>query len=136
MVDGVFFIWGGRDLNDLFADGAGYGTATSSWESMSPTGAPSARFTTHRESGWTLVADGVWTATIVLVGGLSAPGSYLRDGAVYDVERDEWQAIPAWTSPASHAFGAAGFAADEIVLWGGRDGSTLTNQGIRYPLPD
>jgi hypothetical protein len=37
---------------------------------------------------------------------------------------------------ASHAFGAAGIASDVLVIWGGRNGSTLTNEGARYSLSD
>jgi len=135
---GAFFVWGGRNLNDLFDDGAGYDVGLlSNWESMSSFGAPSARFATDRESGWAFVMDPATTnESIVIIAGLDAPGSYLADGAIYDVNGDDWEVIPAWPSQASHAFGAAGLAAGELIVWGGRDGTTLTNQGVRYRPPD
>jgi hypothetical protein len=135
--NGSFYVWGGRNLNDLFDDGAGYDIAGSQWDSMSSFDAPSARFAADRESGWAFVMDPETNdEKILLVAGLQAPDAYLTDGALYDVDADEWEAIPAWPSPASHAFGAAGIAAGELVVWGGRDGATLTNQGVRYRPPD
>jgi hypothetical protein len=138
LANGSFFVWGGRNLNDLFDDGAAYAVGgISNWESVSSFGAPSARFATDRESGWAFVMDrGTSDERIVLIAGLDAPGSYLTDGAIYHLDRDDWEAIPPWLSTASHAFGAAGIAAGELVVWGGRDGATLTNQGVRYRPPD
>ena len=137
--NGDFFVWGGRNLNDFFDDGAAYSVGSfSSWDSVSSFGAPSARFATEREAGWAFVIDpGTTSERIVLIGGLDALGSYLADGAIYEVDSDDWMAIPAWPSTATHAFGAAGIAAGELVVWGGRnDENTLTNQGVRYRPPD
>jgi hypothetical protein len=69
---------------------------------------------------------------MALLGGLSAPSSYLTDGAIYDTEVDNWSRIPSWPGGSSHAFGAAGIASGEIVVWGGRNGTALTNEGARY----
>ena len=132
-----FFVWGGRDLNDLFGDGASHTPGDFNWDEIEPSGAPSARFATDRESGWTFVMEPESNAArIVILAGLNAPSSYLTDGAIYDADRNEWSAIPAWPTMASHAFGAAGVAAGEIIVWGGRDGAPLTNQGVRYRPPD
>jgi hypothetical protein len=134
---GVFFVWGGRNLNDFFDDGAAYDIAASDWESMSSFGAPSARFAADRESGWAFVMNPETNdEKILIIAGLEDSGMYLTDGALYGVDADSWEAIPAWPSPASHVFGAAGIAAGELIVWGGRDGSTLTNQGVRYRPPD
>jgi hypothetical protein len=137
--NGSFFIWGGRNLNDLSDAGAAYDVGgISSWQSVSSFDAPSARFATDRESGWAFVMDpGTLDERIVLIAGLEAAGVYLADGAIYDVDQDDWEAIPVWPSTASHAFGAAGIAAGELVVWGGRDDENrLTNQGVRYRPPD
>jgi hypothetical protein len=138
VVDSTFFVWGGRAVTDIFGDGFGYGLGTSNWDSISQESAPSARFAIDRESGWTFVADPEgFRPSVVVIAGFDAPGSYLTDGGIYDAEGDEWIAIPAWPSTASHAFGAAGIASEELIIWGGRDGTTtLTNQGVRYPLSD
>jgi hypothetical protein len=135
--DATFFVWGGRDVNGPFGDGFGYSIAAAQWEEMSDESAPSGRFAIDRESGWTFAVDPEgFRPAIVVLGGLDAPGSYLRDGGVYDTDDETWDDIPAWPSMASHAFGAAGIASDELVIWGGRNGSTLTNEGARYPLSD
>lgn len=136
LVDTTLYVWGGRDLDGSFRDGSGYGLATTQWEPMGERSAPSARFVVNRESGWTLV-DGEGSGSgVVVIGGLDAPGSYLRDGGVYDTDRNEWDAIPAWPTTASHAFGAAGIASGELIIWGGRADATLTNEGMRYQLSD
>jgi hypothetical protein len=134
-LDTTFFVWGGRDLDGLFGDGFGYGLGTSEWNSMNTSSAPSARFVVHRESGWALVDTEDLGATIVMIAGLDAPGSYLRDGGIFDAENNEWSDIPAWPATASHAFGAAGIASGELIIWGGRAAdATLTNEGVRYEL--
>ncbi len=133
----AFFVWGGRDLNDLFNDGASHAPGGLDWDAMSSRGAPSARFATERESGWTFVMDAESNdPKMVVIGGLVAPSDYLKDGGIYETDRDNWKPIPAWPSQASHAFGAAGIAAGELIVWGGRDGSTITNQGVRFLPPN
>jgi hypothetical protein len=137
--NGEFFVWGGRNLTDFFDDGASYGVGSfSNWGSVSSFDAPSARIATNRESGWAFVMDpGTTSERVLLVGGLDAPDSYLTDGAIYEVDSDDWEAIPAWPSTATHAFGVAGIAAGELIVWGGRrDENTLTNEGVRYRPPD
>jgi hypothetical protein len=136
----AFFVWGGRNLDGLLDDGASHSPGGFSWQSMESRGSPRARFAIDRESGWTFVMNPEMSnEALVLIAGLDAPGSYLADGATYDTTREEWKAIPAWPSQETHAFGAAGLAAGELIVWGGRDGRdemTLTNQGVRYRPPD
>jgi hypothetical protein len=129
LVEGQYYSWGGRDVDDLFADGVRF--QVGDWSALPSDGAPSARYTSHGESGWAWAIDGV---SMALLGGLYAPSSYLADGAVYDTTSEVWSAIPAWPGSASHAFGVAGIAGGEIVVWGGRDGTALTNEGARYLL--
>jgi N-acetylneuraminic acid mutarotase len=132
-----FFVWGGRDLSDLFGDGATHTPGGFDWDEIESRGAPSARFTTDRESGWTFVmAPETSDVRIVIIAGLDAPSSYLRDGAIYNEAEDNWSGISNWPTMASHAWGAAGVAAGEIIVWGGRDGTAITNQGVRYRPPD
>jgi hypothetical protein len=127
-VAGEYHTWGGRDVDELFADGVHY---TGWWADMTSQSAPSARYASHRESGW---AWAFGNASMVLLGGLDAPSSYLADGAIYDTSADEWSPISAWPGTASHAFGTAGIAAGELIVWGGRNGVELTNEGARYLL--
>jgi hypothetical protein len=127
-VDGRYYTWGGRDLDNLFDDGMSY-NPLDTWESIEQSGAPSGRYSAFRESGWSLAVDERW---FILLGGLDNPGTYRSDGARYDTQAAAWSAIEAWPGSASHAFGAVDWVAGEIVVWGGRDGSALTNTGVRY----
>jgi hypothetical protein len=136
LADTTFYVWGGRDLDELFGDGSGYGLGTAEWAPMGTSSAPSPRFAVNRESGWTFVHEEDFGLSVVLIGGFDAPGSHLRDGGIYDTEREEWNPIPAWTATASHAFGVAGIASGELIIWGGRADAGLTNEGVRYSLSD
>jgi N-acetylneuraminic acid mutarotase len=129
-VAGQYYAWGGRDVDGLFDDGVRF--QVGDWSELARDGAPAARYASHRESGWAWAID---DSSLALVGGLDAPSGYLRDGAIYDTTSERWSAIPAWPGVSSHAFGVAGIAGGEIVIWGGRNGSVLTNEGARYLLP-
>jgi hypothetical protein len=126
-VGGNYYAWGGRDVDDLFDDGVRF--QVGDWEALPTEGTLPPRYASHRESGWSwAVAD----VRMVLLGGLDAPSGYLTDGAMYDTVDRTWSTIPAWPGVASHAFGVAGIASGEIIVWGGRDGTELTNEGARY----
>jgi len=124
-----FHTWGGRDVDEIFADGTRYDVGR--WADLPTEGAPAARYGSHRESGWSWADGGTG---MVILGGLDAPSSYLTDGARYDRDADAWTPIAPWPGGASHAYGAAGIAAGEVVVWGGRSGAALTNEGARYLL--
>jgi hypothetical protein len=126
-VGGNYYAWGGRDVDDLFDDGVRF--QVGDWEALPTEGTLPPRYASHRESGWSWDVDDV---QMVLLGGLDAPSGYLTDGATYDTADRIWSTIPAWPGVASHAFGVAGIASGEIVVWGGRDGTELTNEGARY----
>jgi hypothetical protein len=129
LVGGQYYSWGGRDVDDLFDDGIRF--QVGDWSELESDGAPTPRYASHRESGWAWAIDG---GSMVLLGGMDAPSSYLADGASYDTTSDVWSAIPAWPGGASHAFGVAAIVGGEVVVWGGRDGTALTNEGARYLL--
>jgi N-acetylneuraminic acid mutarotase len=133
-VDLDFYVWGGRNLDDVFDDGGTYsvGSTFGSWDDISSMSAPSARYRAHRESGWSFDVDG----SFVVIAGLEAPGQYLQDGAISGSTRfSSWDSIEPWPGSASHAFGAVGWVADELVIWGGRNGTSLTDEGLRYLAP-
>jgi len=124
---GSFHVWGGRDVSNLFDDGMYY--ELTGFHEMTGSDGPSARYASHGESGWSLAVD---DHLFVVLGGLSGPGAYLADGALYDTDRLEWTNIEAWPGGASHAYGAVGWVAGELMVWGGRDGGYVTNSGVRY----
>jgi len=128
-IGGEYYSWGGRDVDDLFDDGIRF--QVGDWSPLEPDGAPAARYASHRESGWAWAID---DESMALLGGLNAPSSHLADGAIYDTTSDLWSPIPAWPEGASHAYGVAGIVSGEIVVWGGRNGTVLTNEGARYLL--
>ena len=130
-IGGNFHVWGGRDVGSVYADGVVY--SSSDWDGIDEASAPSARYAASGESGWVFPVN---DSTFVVIGGLSGPGEYLQDGAFYDSSEDAWTAIPAWPGAASHAFGAAAWVGGELVVWGGRDGTSLTNTGVRYLPPN
>lgn len=128
----AFYAWGGRDVGTTFDDGVVLSLSNlMDWNALEDSDAPSPRYAAAGESGWVFPIE---DESFVVVGGLDAPGSYLRDGAFYDVREHTWAALEAWPGSASHAFGAAGWVGGELVVWGGRDGSSLTNTGVRYRL--
>ncbi|MGC4089816.1 MAG: kelch repeat-containing protein [Polyangiaceae bacterium] len=123
-----FFVWGGRDETAAKADGSAYETQ---WVAMGATGAPSARSAPLRESGWTFALDGKGFA---LLGGFGTSGTMLHDGGVYSTASDAWVSIPAWPSGEDHHYGAAVAAGSELVVFGGGDGTRVTNTCERYSL--
>jgi hypothetical protein len=132
-VGGNFYVWGGRDVSTNFDDGVVFPLIDlESWAGIDTSNAPSARYAAFGESGWVFPVD---DESFVVVGGLEAAGDYLHDGAFYDTTEDAWTALEAWPGSASHAFGAAGWVGGELVIWGGRDGDSLTNTGWRYRPP-
>lgn len=124
----TLYSWGGADSDGAQNNGWAYSVGSGSWRSMTSTDAPSHRYASTRESGWTFAID---DEIMAVLGGLDDSDRYLRDGGTYR-EATGWKAIEAWPTSADHAFGAAAYVGDEIVVWGGWDGDTLTKSGVRY----
>lgn len=123
-----FYVWGGRDAKQVRSDGSRY---DNEWVAIDVRGAPSPRYAPLRESGWTFTLD---EPSFAVLGGLGTNANYLHDGGRYMTATDSWASIPAWTSSEDHAFGVAVLAAGELIVFGGRTGSTLTNTGERFAL--
>ncbi|MFZ5894540.1 MAG: Kelch repeat-containing protein [Myxococcota bacterium] len=121
-----FYVWGGRDDQALRRDGSAYDTE---WVTLGVSGVPSARYAPLRESGWSFDLEGVGFA---LLGGFDSQGVILHNGARYNAATDDWTSIPAWPSGQDHAFGVAASTGSELVVFGGRDGSALSNSGERF----
>lgn len=123
-----FWVWGGRDDNNAKADGAAY---QGTWSALATTGAPAARAAPPRHTGWSArVADQV----VLLVGGMTTTGTYFRNGGIYDASAatPKWTSVGDWPSSEDHAWGAAVWTGQELVVWGGRTGTALTSKGVRY----
>jgi hypothetical protein len=129
--DGAHFVvWGGRDDNGLRDDGKYLAGTT--WTSLGTLGAPSARGTAFRRSGWSFrVSPGV----VALIGGqvsLSGNGVLATDGATYDVASSQWTTIASWPSAEAHEFGMGVWTGEEFLVWGGRDANGPTTTGERW----
>ena len=65
---------------------------------------------------------------------MSTAGTYFRNGGVYDASgaTPKWAVVDDWKSGEDHAWGAGVWTGQELVLWGGRTGASLTSKGERY----
>ncbi len=132
-----FYVWGGHDKNGAISTGARYPLGTqplANWHRLTDketAGAPEARFRSHRESGWSYTENN----RMFVIAGLDSTDGYLKDGGVYEPP-DRWEPIAAWPSEADHAYGAVVLIPNsELIVWGGRNGSSLTLEGLRYLHP-
>lgn len=125
-----FVVWGGRDDNGMHSDGKSL--SGSNWTALSATGAPSARGTAFRRSGWCFqVSPGV----VAIIGGqtsISGTGTLSTNGGIYDVLGSQWTPISDWPSGEAHEYGMGTWTGDTFVLWGGRDANVSTNTGERW----
>lgn len=119
------FIWGGYNGNPM-KGGALYDPTTNAWTAI-PDGPLSARHS----------AVAAWSPATkeVLVWGGCTSGyctGVAGDGAAYNVETNTWTALGA--SPlAARADAAYGMVKGELVIWGGRSGSTtMLTDGARF----
>lgn len=129
--DGTHFVvWGGRDDNGPLKDGRYLSGNT--WTAVSALGAPSARMLAFRRSGWTFqISPGL----IALVAGqvsTSQAATLTTDGATYNVALSQWTGIPGWGSGEAHEYGMGVWTGSEFVVWGGRNGNTVTLTGDRW----
>ncbi|MBI2394313.1 MAG: hypothetical protein HYV09_32375 [Deltaproteobacteria bacterium] len=95
--------------------------------------------------GWTAIADStidgrvdnstVWTGgeMIVYGGGITEAGPSKSDGAIFSVYKNAWTTLPANTSPtAARRAHAAAWTGSDMIIWGGREGSTVRSDGFIY----
>lgn len=119
-------VWGGWDGTSYHTDGARYDPALDIWIPISTTNAPSPRY----------YQTAVWTGSKMIVwGGISPPPfNVLNDGASYDPIADTWTLVTTNGAPSAREFHAAVWTGNEMIIWGG-DNGTVTgnfNTGARY----
>jgi hypothetical protein len=125
---GEMLVWGGRDGNDEFDDGARYDPVANKWLKVSGMGAPSKRAAPSGRSG---VAG--WTGLqAILVAGVD--GNWVQtDGAHYDRGDDDWPMnVPSWPSGNAYDRGVGLFTGHEIILWSGFENGGFITGGERY----
>jgi N-acetylneuraminic acid mutarotase len=96
---------------------------TGTWNAISTTGAPSARY------GHTTI----WTgAQMIIWGGYTAVGGFVGDGARYDPAADTWAPISSVGSPSARSGHVAVWTGSKMIIWGGVQPGTYLNSGAIY----
>lgn len=62
----------------------------------------------------------VFTGDEVIVWGGGRDGSFLNDGAVFDLESKRWDTVSSRDAPSGRWFHAAVWTGEEMIVWGGR----------------
>jgi N-acetylneuraminic acid mutarotase len=116
-------VWGGAGT-DFFSTGGRYSPITDSWTATSTANAPTAR-------GW---YTAVWTSTEMIVwGGYGCGGNCnLNTGGRYNPSTDSWTAISVVNAPVVRWNHRALWTGDEMIVWGGTDGTNYLHTGGRY----
>jgi N-acetylneuraminic acid mutarotase len=121
-------IWGGQGNSIFLGDGARYNPAADTWTPVTSNGAPAGRYD-H---------TAVWTGSEMIIWGGSYPNgtnfTYCNDGGRYNPIADSWTALPTTGAPAGRQQHKAVWTGNEMIIWGGCDGSTniYCNEGGRY----
>jgi len=120
-------IWGGDYFGGGYHSlntGGKYNPSTNSWNSTSITNAPSSRV------GHTAV----WTGTEMIVwGGFDEDSlSIYNNGGKYNPLTDSWTATSTCWVPGARYSHSAAWTGNEMIIWGGYDGSSYLNTGGRY----
>jgi N-acetylneuraminic acid mutarotase len=96
-----------------------------SWTVTSTTNAPFAR----------QYHTAVWTGSEMIIWGgyfFDGSGHYLNTGGRYDPTTDSWTGTSTTNAPTGREYHTAVWTGNEMVVWGGYDGSSYLNTGGRY----
>ena len=118
-------VWGGESGSGDQNTGGRYNPGSDSWTATSITNAPIGR-ASH---------TAVWTGTEMIVwGGDYFDGAYhyLQSGGRYNPSTDSWAATSTTNAPAGRNDHTAVWTGNEMIVWGGDDGSSFVNTGGRY----
>lgn len=132
-------IWGGcisasaecpGDATALNSGGL-YDPASDSWQSISLTSSPTARYN-H---------TAVWTGSEMLVWGGEghSPGNhfYIGDGARYNPANDTWAPMSDIGAASQRTYHTGLWSGAKMIIWGGRDNGEFLNSGAQYdPVSD
>ncbi|MFN7974026.1 MAG: kelch repeat-containing protein [Acidobacteriota bacterium] len=117
-------VWGGENLSGPHSDGSRYNPQTNTWTPTALTNAPSAR-ASH---------SAVWTGAQMVVWGGDDGSTQIGTGGLYDPTANSWN--PAGTStvgaPSARTRHTAVWTGQEMIVWGGDDGTPYTQTGGRY----
>ena len=118
-------VWGGNGSGvGVVNSGGRYDPATDSWAPLSTFHAPPGR----------MKHSAVWTGSRMIVWG--GQGNTFRDvfnhGGRYDPVGDAWTPLTTLGAPPARGYHTAVFTGDEMLVWGGFDGSSVVAEGGRY----
>ncbi|HEU5179505.1 MAG TPA: MopE-related protein [Candidatus Polarisedimenticolia bacterium] len=116
-------VWGGDD-GSFSNTGGRYDPASDTWTPTSISSVPMAR------AGH----SAIWTGSLMIVwggAGLGASPRYLNSGGRYDPLTEAWTSTSTTNAPSPRELHTAVWTGNEMIVWGGFDGSYL-NTGSRY----
>jgi N-acetylneuraminic acid mutarotase len=116
-------VWGGWAGDP--AGGGRYDPASDTWSAVSATGAPTGAHSTAVWAGSKMIAWGGCT-------GSPFCDTPVAGGAAYDPAGDSWTAVSATNAPEPRFDHEAVWTGQEMILWGGYNGSSYLNSGGRY----
>ncbi len=122
-VGGDVVVWGGLLANgSATASGAAYRVSSSTWRTLSPLGAPSAR----AAAGFSASTNTLW------IWGGFASGAFLQSGGVWSADTGNWSAIPNSGAPTGRDGHAVAWTGSRLLVWGGRNDAGLLDDGSQW----
>jgi hypothetical protein len=119
-------IWGGRNSTGLLSDGALYNPVANTWAALASANPPPAR------TG----ASAIWTGSSLIVWGGDGAASELGDGAELSFDAGgaplPWQTVATENAPSPRSGHTAVWTGGKMIVWGGRQGSTILGNGAEY----
>ncbi len=124
-------IWGGLANNTQGQDdGASFDPLDNAWTPAGGNAPLAGRGREQFRSGWNF-----WTGDAFLIAGGSAPTTVFTDLATHYPEASPngaWSDVSEWNPPVQHDGGVAVWSGQELILWGGFDGSDPIVNGTRW----
>jgi len=120
-------IWGGRNNEKRFSNGAIYNPITKEWREINLIGAPYAR-NNH---------CAVWTGREMLIWGGETDYGLTNTGHRYDPAKDKWEVMSTENAPIARTSFTAVWTGSKMIIWGGLlQDNVLNDGGIYDPQTD
>jgi N-acetylneuraminic acid mutarotase len=122
-------IWGGRDGDETFDNGASYVITNDTWQAIAAippdlTGEP----------GMRRLHTAVWTGDEVIIWGGRTDDYELKGGGRFRPSNNTWTNLPATGAPSRRTGHSAVWTGTEMIIWGGLSSGDVLNTGARYNL--
>jgi N-acetylneuraminic acid mutarotase len=121
-------VWGGRDaFSHALNSGGRYNPSTDSWAPTNIRNNPPSGREGH---------TAVWTGSQMIIWGGAyhgvGPAVYFNTGGKYDPGTNSWTATSTPSAPSGRELHTAVWTGNEMIIWGGSNGSSYLNTGARY----